>query len=107
MYEYRHTRARGSRNSACVTIADALPRPSQQKSILRGRRCCRVLAALSVRARMPAEEEHYEVENCSNATHHDDHDAHSAHSTPGTVLFLFAAFAVGGEPHLLKWAHTL
>ena len=42
---------------------------------------------------MPTEEHLFELENCSNATHHDEH---SAHSSPGTVLFLFAAFAVGG-----------
>ncbi|CAI8008727.1 Sodium/hydrogen exchanger 7, partial [Geodia barretti] len=51
---------------------------------------------------MPTEEQHFEVENCSsNATHHGG--AHSAHTSPGTVLFLFAAFAVGAlVRHVLK-----
>ena len=40
-------------------------------------------------------DDHPDEENCSsNAS---SHGSHQGHSSPGTVLFLFAAFAVGGE----------
>ena len=42
--------------------------------------------------------------NCSsNST---GHSSHGGHSSPGTVLFLFASFAVGGELHFIQLSHA-
>lgn len=41
-------------------------------------------------------------DNCSSNGTDGSHSVHGGHSSHGTVLFLFAAFAVGGEPLLQK-----
>ena len=59
-------------------------------------------AARAIRSAVSANDNHSETDNCSTDAIHDS--GHAAHSSPATVLFLFAAFAVGGEPLLLEWA---
>lgn len=52
-----------------------------------------VLELVASTVESPVFENYSEADNCSNnATSHSSH----GHSSPGTVLFLFAAFAVGG-----------
>ena len=60
-------------------------------------------AVRAVRAAAGSGDHSSEADNCSSSANATHHGAHSAHSSPGTVLFLFAAFAVGGEPLLPKW----
>ena len=40
-------------------------------------------------------------DDCNGTNHTLEHEDHGGHANSGTVLFLFAAFAVGGKPHPL------
>ena len=42
-------------------------------------------------------------DNTSNTTGHGEHSGHNSHVNSGTVLFLFASFAVGGEEANLSY----